>query len=51
MVIVIDIIGFLKESFLFVVVNIVGMDKIGEVEIIIELERKRFVEGILEYLY
>ena len=47
----IDTTGFPKDSFPFVVVNTAGMDKTGEAEITIELERKRFAEGIPEQLY
>lgn len=47
----IDTTGFPKDSFPFVIVNTAGMDKIGEAEITIELERKRFAEGIPEQLY
>ena len=47
----IDTTGFPKDSFPFVIVNTAGMDKTGEVEITIELERKRFAEGIPEKLY
>ena len=47
----IDTTGFPKDSFPFVVVNTAGMDKTGEAEITIELERKRFAEGIPEHLY
>ncbi len=47
----IDTTGFPKDSFPFVIVNTAGMDKTGEAEIIIELERKRFAEGIPEQLY
>ncbi|HAZ1225916.1 TPA: alpha-mannosidase [Enterococcus faecium] len=47
----IDTTGFPKDSFPFVIVNTAGMDKTGEAEITIELERKRFAEGIPEQLY
>ena len=47
----IDTTGFPKDSFPFVIVNTAGMDKTGEAEITIELERKRFAEGIPEKLY
>ncbi|PQF76623.1 alpha-mannosidase [Enterococcus faecium] len=47
----IDTTGFPKDSFSFVIVNTAGMDKTGEAEITIELERKRFAEGIPEQLY
>ncbi|MFP3769425.1 alpha-mannosidase [Enterococcus faecium] len=47
----IDTNGFPKDSFPFVIVNTAGMDKTGEAEITIELERKRFAEGIPEQLY
>ncbi|EGP5616409.1 alpha-mannosidase [Enterococcus faecium] len=47
----IDATGFPKDSFPFVIVNTAGMDKTGEAEITIELERKRFAEGIPEQLY
>ncbi|HFM5771540.1 TPA: alpha-mannosidase [Enterococcus faecium] len=47
----IDTTGFQKDSFPFVIVNTAGMDKTGEAEITIELERKRFAEGIPEQLY
>ncbi|MBK4755689.1 alpha-mannosidase [Enterococcus faecium] len=46
-----DTTGFPKDSFPFVIVNTAGMDKTGEAEITIELERKRFAEGIPEQLY
>lgn len=47
----IDTTGFPKDSFPFVIVNTAGMGKTGEAEITIELERKRFAEGIPEQLY
>lgn len=47
----IDTTGFPKDSFPFVIVNTAGMVKTGEAEITIELERKRFAEGIPEQLY
>ncbi|MDE5175283.1 alpha-mannosidase [Enterococcus faecium] len=47
----IDTTGFPKDSFPFVIVNTAGMDKTGEAEITIELERKRFAEGIPEKLH
>lgn len=47
----IDTTGFPKDSFPFVIVNTAGMDKTGEAEITIELEKKRFAEGIPEQLY
>ncbi|HFC9242199.1 TPA: alpha-mannosidase [Enterococcus faecium] len=47
----IDTTGFPKDSFPFVIVNTAGIDKTGEAEITIELERKRFAEGIPEQLY
>ncbi|EGP5194674.1 alpha-mannosidase [Enterococcus faecium] len=47
----IDTTGFPKDSFPFVIVNTAGMNKTGEAEITIELERKRFAEGIPEQLY
>ncbi|MCO5530708.1 alpha-mannosidase [Enterococcus faecium] len=47
----IDTTGFPKDSFPFVIINTAGMDKTGEAEITIELERKRFAEGIPEQLY
>lgn len=47
----IDTTGFPKDSFPFVIVNTAGMDKTDEAEITIELERKRFAEGIPEQLY
>ncbi|EOK76912.1 alpha-mannosidase [Enterococcus faecium] len=47
----IDTTGFPKDSFPFVIVNTAGMDKTVEAEITIELERKRFAEGIPEQLY
>ncbi|PQB68949.1 alpha-mannosidase [Enterococcus faecium] len=47
----IDTTGFPKDSFPFVIVNTAGMDKTGEAEITIELERKRFAEGIPEQLH
>ena len=43
----IDTTGFPKDSFPFVIVNTAGMDKTGEAEITIELERK---DSLKEYL-
>ncbi|NBA62567.1 MULTISPECIES: alpha-mannosidase [Enterococcus] len=47
----IDTSGFSKESYPFVVFNTAGMPKTGSAVITLELERKRFAEGIPEELY
>ena len=47
----IDTSGFSKESYPFVVFNTAGMTKTGSAVITLELERKRFAEGIPEELY
>ena len=47
----IDTSGLPEASYPFVVFNTAGSPKTGEAEISIELERKRFAEGIPEALY
>ena len=47
----IDTSGLPEASYPFVVFNTAGSPKTGEAEICIELERKRFAEGIPEALY
>ena len=47
----IDTSGFSKQSYPFVIFNTAGMPKTGSAVITLELERKRFAEGIPEELY
>ncbi|WP_375152537.1 alpha-mannosidase [Enterococcus mundtii] len=47
----IDTSGFSKQSYPFVIFNTAGMPKTGSAVITLELERKRFAEGIPEKLY